>query len=172
MMTDISTRKILAKLAYEAADIIKNSGSLLFKQKDYKNALFKYKKSLKYVNEYIPEPDVDEKNNIKFLTLKMKLYLNMSLMMYYLKQYDDSILYATYLLDMDNVPNLDKAKAYYRRGNSYYMKKLLEDAKKDYKKCKENNPDDKVVDQKIDEVQKLLDEKKAKTRKNIAKFFS
>ncbi|CCK73470.1 peptidylprolyl isomerase CPR7 NDAI_0G04870 [Naumovozyma dairenensis CBS 421] len=158
--------------AYDAADCIKNSGSLLFKKKDFQNAYFKYRKSLKYVNEYIPEPDVDQVNNEKFTTLKMKLYLNLSLVLFNLKKLDDAILYCNYLLDMENVPSLDKAKAYYRRGNCNFSKKHYEVSLKDYKTCKEYNPDDKIIDQKIEQVEKILSEKKEKTKKSIAKFFS
>lgn len=158
--------------SYKAANKIKESGTQLFKKKDFQGAFFKYRKALRYVNEYIPDMDVDEELSVKFTVLKMKLYLNISLVLFNLKKYDSAITHATYLLEMEKVPTLDKAKAYYRRGNCYRAKNRLEEALKDYKNCKENNPDDKVIDQKIESVENLLEERKEKTRKNIAKFFS
>ncbi|GMC32817.1 unnamed protein product [Saccharomyces cerevisiae] len=158
--------------ALEAANIIKESGTLLFKKKDYSNAFFKYRKSLNYINEYMPEPDVDKERNIQFINLKMKIYLNLSLVLFNLERYDDAIMYATYLLEMDNVPNRDQAKAYYRRGNSYLKKKRLDEALQDYIFCKEKNPDDEVIEQRIEYVNRLIEENKEKTRKNISKFFS
>lgn len=159
-------------VAYLAANSIKESGTLLFKKKDYQNAYFKYKKSLRYVNEYIPDLDVDKQNNIKFTQLRSKIYLNLSLVLCNLCNYDESIKYATYLLDMEGIPDVDQAKAYYRRGNCYLAKKRLDEALIDYKSCKEKNPEDKVITEKIEYIEELLEENKQKTRKSISKFFS
>ncbi|CCE62069.1 hypothetical protein TPHA_0B03970 [Tetrapisispora phaffii CBS 4417] len=158
--------------SYNASNIIKESGSLLFKKKDFKNSLFKYQKSLRYVNEFMPDMDMDKNNCLKFTTLKSKLYLNMSLNYYNLKMYDECMTYANYLLDLDNIPDIDQAKAYYRRGNSYLMKKRYEDALASYKLCKEKNPEDKVIDQKIESVKSLIEANIEKTRKNLSKFFT
>lgn len=157
--------------AFEAANIIKESGSLLYKKKDFQNAFFKYKKSLNYVNEYFPDPDTDKENFLKFNTLKMKIYLNLCLVLLVQKKYDEAMKYATYLLEMSDVPPIDQAKAYYRRGNCYFNKKRYDDALKDYNLCREKNPNDKVIVQKIEQVEKILEEKKEKVKKNIAKFF-
>ncbi|CAI1516266.1 hypothetical protein SEUBUCD646_0J02240 [Saccharomyces eubayanus] len=158
--------------AFKAANTIKESGTLLFKKKDYENAFFKYRKSLNYINEYMPEPDLDKEKNEEFTDLKMKVYLNLSLALFNLERYDDSITYATYLLEMYNVPNKDRAKAYYRRGNSYLKKTRLDEALQDYRLCKEMNPDDKVIEQRIEYVENIMEVKKEKTRRNISKFFS
>lgn len=158
--------------AFNAASIIKESGTLLFKKKDFKNAYFKYLKSLNYTNEYIPELDVDEKHNALFTDLKKKLYLNLCLVLFNMKDYDTSIKYADYLIEMENVDKKDLAKAYYRKGNCLYAKKRFEEALTNYRLCKENNPEDAATDKKIESTEKILEDKKEKTRKSIAKFFS
>lgn len=158
--------------AYDAANIIKESGTLLYKKKDFQNSYFKYIKSLRYVNEFIPDLDVDKDNSIKFTVLKRKLYLNLSLVLYNLKRYDDAISYATYLLDMGDVPHLDQAKAFYRRGNSYLMKNDLETARLNFQMCQEMNPSDTAIVQKIEYVDDMLERRKDKTRKSLGKFFS
>lgn len=157
---------------FKAANTIKEAGSALFKLKDYQNAYYKYKKSLSYVNEFIPEKDVDIELNAKFIDLKIKLYLNLCLLSYNLKEYDQALDYATYALETEGIDTKDKAKAYYRTGNTYLVKKAYDDALKNFKLCKENNPDDKVVDSKIEHVQDIIEKNKEKTKKNIAKFFS
>lgn len=159
-------------LAFKAANTIKESGTLLYKKKDFQNAYYKYMKSLRYVNEFIPEESVDKDNAIKFVNLKIKVYLNLSLVLYYLQNYDESIKYATYLLEMENVPEEDQAKAFYRRGNSYFAKKKWEEAHKDYKACEERNKQDKVVMEKIENVEKELEKKKEKAKQTMSKFFT
>lgn len=156
---------------YLAADTIKNSGTLLFKQKNYQEAFYKYRKSLSYVNEFIPDEGMDAELNKKFNLLKMKLYLNICLVKFNQGELDESIKYATYLLNMENVPDIDQAKAYYRRGNCQYNKKRFEDALKDYKQCQLKNENDKAVEKKIEIVQDILDKEKEKTKKNLSKFF-
>ncbi|AET37599.1 peptidylprolyl isomerase CPR7 Ecym_1366 [Eremothecium cymbalariae DBVPG len=157
--------------AYEASNTIKESGTILFKRKDYQNAYYKYRKSLRYVNEYIPDIELDDERFLLFNKLKMKLYLNLSFVLFILSRHDESITYANYLIEMEGVTSLDKAKAYYRRGNCYLVKKRLEDALQDYKNCKEYNPNDEVVTKRILEIESKLEEKLEKTKKSISKFF-
>lgn len=158
--------------AFNAANIIKESGTLLFKKKDFQNAYFKYIKSLRYVNEYIPDFEVDKDNNLRFVILKMKLYLNLALVLYNMQDYDKSIEYATFLLEMENVPDMDQAKAYYRRGNSYLAKKNMEKALLNFKMCQDKNSNDTSVAQRIDYVNGILDKRREKTRQSLGKFFS
>ncbi|SSD58395.1 related to Peptidyl-prolyl cis-trans isomerase CYP7 [Saccharomycodes ludwigii] len=158
--------------AYRISDIIKNSGSLLFKKRDYENSIFKYLKAVRYVNEYIPDLDMDKENHIKFFNLKVKIYLNICFCFFNLKDFNNAIKYSAYILELDETVNdMDLAKAYSRRGNSYYAQKKYELALKDYKNCKIKNPDDKVVDQKIETAEKLLIKEKEKSKRNLAKFF-
>lgn len=158
--------------AFKATDTIKCSGSLLFKEKNYQEAYFKYRKALRYANEFIPEKEMDEENNLKFQGLKVKLFLNLSLTLYRLRRYKESANYAGYVLDAPSITKTDAAKAYYRRATAYIELKRLDDALADFKLCEENNPSDKVVQEKIQYVNNLLQQKKEKTKRSIAKFFA
>lgn len=158
--------------AFKAATIVKESGTLLFKNKDYQNAYFKYRKSLNYTNEYIPDVSIDKDLNAKFYSLKLKLFLNISLVLFNMQNYDDAMKYANFLLESDNVPDLDKAKGYYRRGNCFFAKKRYEESLKDYKQCHGLNPEDKVVQKKVEQVEAILEKKKENTKKSLAKFFA
>ncbi|SCU91348.1 LAME_0E12156g1_1 [Lachancea meyersii CBS 8951] len=168
---DLNFDKESSEKAFEAATIIKDSGSLLFKHNNYKDALFKYKKSLRYVNEFIPEIDVNKEFNGKFINLKAKLYLNISLVYFQLKSFEDSLTYSTYLLEMSESSPLDRAKALYRQGNCHFAKNRFDKALTAYASCKELNPKDSVVDKKIADTEKCLEQAKEKTRKSLAKFF-
>ncbi|KAL6938085.1 hypothetical protein ACO0RG_004619 [Hanseniaspora osmophila] len=159
--------------AFAVTNTIKESGTFLFKEKKYQDALFKYLKSLRYLNEYIPDYDVDQDNNKKFCQLKVKLYLNICLCYFNLRNYDESIKFATYVLELDyKVDNVDEGKAYFRRASCNLQKKKLDRALGDFKKCREVNPNEKAIDTKIAQVEQQIAENKEKTKKSIAKFFS
>ncbi|CEP62256.1 peptidylprolyl isomerase CPR7 LALA0_S05e01376g [Lachancea lanzarotensis] len=168
---DLNFDQESAEKAFEASATMKNSGSLLFKQKNFQGALFKYKKALRYVNEFIPEPDVSQEYNLKFTDLKAKLYLNISLVYLQLQQFEDSLTYTTFLLEMPESSRFDKAKAHYRSGNCHFAKKRFDKALAAYKSCKELNSEDEVVDKKIADTQARLDQAKENTKKSLAKFF-
>ena len=123
------------------------------------------------MNTYIPEQDVDEKHCLLFIELKKKLYLNICLALFNLKDYDESMKYGHYLLELDNVDDKDKAKAYYRIGNSLFAKKRYDEALKNYRLCRDHNPDDNVIGQKIEKTEDILEKEKERTKKNISKFF-
>ncbi|CDO95117.1 unnamed protein product [Kluyveromyces dobzhanskii CBS 2104] len=157
--------------AYDAAETIKQSGSLLFKNRDFKNALFKYKKALKYTTTFTPELDVDKEYNEKFASQKIKLYLNICLMQFYLKDYHEAIKYSTFVVDADCAPDSDRAKAHFRRGNCYSGLNRSEAALLDYKKCKELSPEDKNAEYKIEITEKKIASDLERTKKNVSKFF-
>ncbi|SCV03272.1 LAMI_0H06832g1_1 [Lachancea mirantina] len=163
--------KDVSKDSFAAAETIKGSGTALLKQGDFQNALFKYKKALRYVNELVPDIDSDAKSYADFMQLKAKLYLNLSLTFLKLKNYEDSITYAGFLLDMNKAEEQDKAKAFYRRGVCHKLKGRNELALSDFKNCHSLNPNDNVVVERIKEIETKIEEEKERTRKNLAKFF-
>lgn len=92
-------------------------------------------------------------------------------MLFYLKQYEESIKYTSYLLETDGTTTKEKAKSYLRRGNCFYALNRLETALDDYKKSKELNPEDTILDEKIDITSGKIEAEKERTKKNISKFF-
>lgn len=157
--------------AYLAADRIKGSATLLFKERNYREALFKYRKSLRYVVEFIPDLDQEPEFAPKFEELKRKLYLNLALTSLNLKEFKRAIDYSTYLLESESATNTEKAKSYYRRGLSNYELKKYTEALSDYKCCLELNPSDAVLVKKIEETEKMIEGLKNKEKQKYAKFF-
>ncbi|CCH42530.1 Peptidyl-prolyl cis-trans isomerase D [Wickerhamomyces ciferrii] len=156
---------------YEVTNRIKESGSLLFKQKNYQEALFKYKKALRYVVEYIPEPDQEPEYAPKFEELKRKLYLNLALTSVNLKDFQKAIDYSTYLLETETALPTEKAKSFYRKGLSLFELKKYNDALYNYKECFKLNSKDSVVERKIEETEKIIQDQKDKEKQKYAKFF-
>lgn len=157
--------------AYVASNKIKEAATILFKEKNYKEAFLKYKKSLRYVVEFIPDLDQEPEYAPKFDELKRKLYLNLSLTCVNLKEYKRAIDYSTYLLESERATSTEKAKSYYRRGLSKYELKKYNDALSDFQDCLKLNSKDVVVARKVEETEKIIQEEKDKEKQKYAKFF-
>lgn len=175
---------------------IKNSGNLLFKKKDYSNALLKFKKALRYVDELLPDKDVlitqnntalqNEQNYklyIDFLILKKSLYSNLSLTNLKFENYTESIKYSNYTIDMLEVyPKWEKkfpadkndfVKCYYRIGKCYMIMNRLEKAREFLSKASTlNESKDKLITNDLETVENMIIGRKEKTKKSLAKFFS
>ncbi|KAH3683844.1 hypothetical protein WICPIJ_005218 [Wickerhamomyces pijperi] len=157
--------------AYEAVVKIKDSGAVFFKSKDTRKAWLKYLKTLRYINEFIPDFDSQPEYEPKFQDLKIKTYSNLSLVAYQLGDYKKSLLYSNYLLESDKLTAKDKAKGHYRRGLALQGMKNYDEALTNFKECQKLNPEDKAVPGKIETVEKLIEEAKEKEKKKYAKFF-
>lgn len=158
--------------AFNAANTIKESGNLLYKSRDFQNALYKYRKAHRYVAEYLPEADVDAENNKKFIDLKYKLYLNMALMCFYLKMFHESMKYTNYVIESSEASTDDVSKAHFRRGNAYLSISNIDDALADYRFCHEYDPSNQQYLERLEYTQKLIDSKCETTKRNLAKFFA
>ncbi|CAK9437846.1 uncharacterized protein LODBEIA_P22240 [Lodderomyces beijingensis] len=160
-----------AQEAYDAALKMKESGALLFKRGDKQSAFLKWRKCLRYVVEFDPDEDQSPDYFVKFRELKKKVYLNLCLVTMQLGEYDRAINYSTFLMEMDNVTDPEKAKALYRRGLSYFNLRKYDKAVVDLKRAHGIVPDDKDVSSKLEASEKALVQQKEKEKSKYAKFF-
>lgn len=155
--------------ALQAATIIKDSGGLLLKKGDYANALFKYKKSLRYVMEYIPDIDQEPEFFGKFTDMKKKLYLNLALTTLKKGDYKKSCEYGTFLLDM-SLTKPEKAKTLYRMGCANIEMKKYGVALSLLKSANELITDP-SIERDLKRVESLLIKKKDAERAKYLKMF-
>lgn len=182
--------------SYEACLTIKGSGNALFKEKQFKKALLKFKKAYRYLEELLPEKDVIISQNktpqeneraykvyIDFLNLKKALYSNISLTNYKLQNYPEAIKYSTYLIEMLEIypkyeklfqaPAAEFVKCYFRIGKCYMDMNRLEKAKTNLAKAVElNKGKDQSLIEELEKVENAMEKKKETVKKNLAKFFS
>lgn len=161
--------------AYNATTIIKDSATLLFKSGEKQKALLKYKKALRYCNEFVPDRDSEPKYCDLFLDLKKKLFLNLSLTTLNLGDYNESAKYCTYLLEMDDSLKLnlgEKAKTFYRLGLSYRHLKKLDKSFDSFTQAKSFAPDDKLIQLEFTKLEQLLQLHKLKQKSQFSKFFA
>lgn len=168
---DTHIDKESSELVYIASTTIKYSAGLLFKQGRKRDALLKYKKCLRYVMEYIPDEDQEPEWNKKYQELRKQIYLNLSLVSKQLNDYMKSVDYATYVIDMANSTDSDKAKAYFRRGSSLLNEKKYDSAMSDLKAAKSLTPNDPLVEKELETCVRLIENKKRKEKSQYSKFF-
>lgn len=163
--------KDAADQAFKAANTIKESGNLLMKNGRRKEAFLKYRKSLRYVMELIPDEDREPEWARKFLDLKKKLYLNLSMVTLQLGFFDKALDYTTYLLEMINLSPQESAKAHYRRGISFKELKRKDSALTEFKAAHNYIPTDTIIKSELDNALKSIEEKKKAEKNRFAKFF-
>ncbi|KAG0672698.1 hypothetical protein C6P40_002791 [Pichia californica] len=154
--------------------IIKESATLIFKQKRYDDALLKYKKALRYCNELIPDDESKKELYKKFQDLKKTLYLNLSLVTLTQQNYESTINYCGYLLQMEDVEltNIQASKVFYRLGKSYACLKKYDIALETLSKGLLVSPDDASIKKEVIAVKKVVDAEKKEEQAKYAKFFS
>lgn len=162
--------KKLTESALNAATTIKGSGDLLLKKGDRQNALFKYKKAMRYIMEYIPDRDDEPDNYARCIELKKKIYLNSSLACLQVQEYPRCVEYCEYLLDFELSP-AEEAKTYFRRGSSYHHLKQYKEALKDLQRAHELVPTDEKIAGEIKKCEDDMEREKQKEKKKYLKFF-
>lgn len=158
---------------YKITSLIKESASFLFKSKRYNDAILKYKKSLRYCNELIPDEESNKEMYKKFQDLKKTIYLNLSLVTLTMQNYIDCITYCGYTLELEDVElsNTQTAKVFYRLGKCYASLKKYEIALETFKKGAAASPDDPSIKREMEIVEKIVTNAKNKEKANYAKFF-
>ncbi|GME86549.1 hypothetical protein B5S28_g2048 [[Candida] boidinii] len=159
----------------KVAETIKESATLLFKQKNFQEAYYKYKKSLRYVNELIPDKDSEGDLELKFFELKKKLFLNLSLICLKLNDFQGTVDYCGYLLQMDDkvkISNLEHSKIFYRLGMAYKSLNQNDVALEMLTNSQQFNPSDAAITKEIETIKVKVEKEKEAERKKYSKFFN
>lgn len=166
---DETIDKESSESVFKAALTIKESGGALFKLGELHKAYLKYKKSLRYVTEYVPDEDQEPELNAKYLDLKKKIYLNLSLVCLKLDSYQGCANYSSYLLDL-KLTDAEKAKTLYRLGSALIGLKMYKEAVGTLEAANEviNDP---AIKREVKRAHDLLDAEKKSERAKYAKFF-
>lgn len=158
--------------AFDVASKIKESGTLLFKKGSKQDARLKYVKCLRYIMEFIPDPDQNHEWYSKFLDLKKKIYLNLSLACLQLKDFNRCVDYCLYLLAMENIlTDQDKAKTHYRKGTAYVGLKKYKLAVEEFELATKLSPSDAAITKSLESAKELMDQQKQKEKAKYSKFF-
>ncbi|RZC11586.1 Peptidyl-prolyl cis-trans isomerase CYP40 isoform A [Glycine soja] len=120
-----------------AVDAIKTLGNEQYKKQDYKMALRKYRKALRYLDVCWEKEDIDQENSAALRKTKSQIFTNSSACKLKLGDLQGALLDSDFAMhDGDN------AKALFRKGQAYMLLNDLDAAVESFKKALELEPND------------------------------
>ncbi|XP_047209517.1 peptidyl-prolyl cis-trans isomerase D isoform X1 [Girardinichthys multiradiatus] len=150
-----------------AAEDVKNIGNLLFKNQDWKAAVNKYKKALRYL-EMSGNQLEEEGEQKKLEPTTVSCFLNTAACKLKLQLWQEALGSCDEALEL----NQENTKALFRRAQAWQGLKEYDKALGDLKKAQEIAPEDKAIINEMKKVQIKIQEEKEKEKKIYAKMFA
>lgn len=163
---ELSAQKVLT-----IATDCKDFGNKAFKSGDLNLALEKYQKGLRYLNEEPDTADEPAETAVALKLLRAALNSNAALMNIKLGAWDDAVRAATGALDVEGVPDKDRAKALFRRGLAHNQAKDEDGALADLQAALKLAPEDAAIKAELAAVKKTAAARLAKEKAAYKKFF-
>lgn len=160
----------VSRSVYRAASAIKDSGGLLYQAGQLQDSFFKYRKCMRYIMEYMPDPDQEPTNYAQYVDLKKKVYMNLLLVTLKMHRLRECVDYCSYLLDMELLAP-EKAKTLYRMGSCMVADKKYKEAVTIFTTARSFS-EDPAIEQSLASAQALLEAATAKEKAKYAKFFA
>jgi len=152
----------------DVAKEIKEIGNTFFKEKEFAKALKKYKKALRYIERLREElGSTEDDEEAKIRTVQVPITLNISLMHFKLKDYENASNMASQVIEVDP----SNPKAYYRRSQAYSAMGNHQGALTDLKTAIKISPQDKNLRADFEKEKKIIEAEKEKNKKMYAKMF-
>lgn len=163
---------ILAPRTLEIVTELKDLGNKAFKANDLGAALKKYQKGLRYLNYSAVPQEGDPPTTDKDLqALRFTLHNNSALMQIKQGDFGGATKSATYAIEMEDISDEQKGKAYYRRALARSGKKSDDEALEDLVEAQKLVPNDSAIAAELAGVKKRAAERKQKEKAAYAKFF-
>ena len=159
---------------YKIATDLKEFGNKAFKAGDLENGIEKYQKGLRYLNEYPQTNDSDPPElSAHMKQLRFTLHNNSALLANKSKRFDDADKWASFAIDSfpDDAKDVDKAKAFHRRGTARVALKDEDEGLKDLETAASLTPEDAAIKKELANVRKSVQEKTKKEKAQYQKFF-
>ena len=164
---DLSGPKVV-----EISSKMKSIGNEAFKAGNLHLALDKYQKGLRYLHESPEILDSDPADTTEMLrSIRTNLNLNCALLSVKLKQFEEAVKSATYVLEEEKASDAEKAKALYRRALALTAQKADEDAQNDLEMAVKLAPDDSAIHNELALVKKRIAERTRKEKAAYKRFF-
>ncbi|KAK5864466.1 hypothetical protein PBY51_015705 [Eleginops maclovinus] len=148
------------------AEDIKNIGNSLFKSQDWKAAINKYSKALRYME--VSGDLLEEAAQKKLEPTALSCFLNTAACYLKMQQWQDAVDSCNEAIELDQA----NTKALFRRAQAWQGLKENSQAMVDLKKAHGVAPEDKAISNELKRVQLKIQQEKEKEKKIYAKMFA
>ncbi|KAI4314941.1 hypothetical protein L6164_027799 [Bauhinia variegata] len=150
----------------KAVDSIKSLGNEQYKKQDYKMAVRKYRKALRYLDVCWEKDDIDEGKSTALRKTKSQIFTNSSACKLKLGDVKGALLDSDFALhDGDNV------KALFRKGQACMALNDLDAALENFKKAIELEPNDGGIKKELAAARKKIADRHDKEKKAYSRMF-
>ncbi|XP_057419231.1 peptidyl-prolyl cis-trans isomerase CYP40-like [Lotus japonicus] len=149
-----------------AVDAIKGFGNEQYKKQDYKMAVRKYRKALRYLDECWEKDDIDKETSAALRKTKSQIFTNSSACKLKLGDLQGAVLDADFALHEG-----DNAKALFRKGQAYMALNDIDGAVESFKKALELEPNDGGIKKEFAAARKKVADRRDQEKKAYAKMF-
>ncbi|ONK74206.1 uncharacterized protein A4U43_C03F3890 [Asparagus officinalis] len=150
-----------------AADSAKAFGNTCFMKQDYKMALRKYRKALRYLDICWDQEEIDEEKSSLLRKTKSVIFTNSSVCKLKLGDFKGALLDAEFALrERDGY-----GKAYFRQGQAQIALNNVDAAVESFKKALELEPNDGKIKEELAAAKKKIADRRDRERKAYAKMF-
>ncbi|KAK1439904.1 hypothetical protein QVD17_05729 [Tagetes erecta] len=151
----------------DAVDSIKGFGNKAFKKQEYKMALRKYKKAVRYLDLCWEKEGIDDEGSIAMGKMKAQIFTNSAACKLKLGDPTGALIDIGFALrDGEN-----NAKAWFRKGQAHMAFNEVDEAIHSFKKAKELEPNDAGIKRELKAAQKKVAERLEKEKAAYAKYF-
>ncbi|XP_075501719.1 peptidyl-prolyl cis-trans isomerase CYP40-like [Primulina tabacum] len=150
-----------------AVESIKGYGNEHFKKQDYKMALRKYRKALRYLDICWEKEGIDEDKSVYLRKMKAHIFTNSSACKLKLGDLTGALLDTDFAMRDDE----NNAKALFRQGQAYVALNDIDAAVESFKKALELEPNDGAIKKEFASAKKRISDRRNQERKAFAKMF-
>ncbi|XP_038887921.1 peptidyl-prolyl cis-trans isomerase CYP40-like [Benincasa hispida] len=150
-----------------AVDSVKVFGNEHYKKQDYKMALRKYRKALRYLDICWEKEGIDEEKSSYLRKTKSQIFTNSSACKLKLGDLKGALLDTDFAMrDGDN-----NVKALFRQGQAYMALNDIDSAVESFKKASDLEPNDAAIKKELAAARKKIADRRNQERKAYSKMF-
>ncbi|ERM96717.1 hypothetical protein AMTRI_Chr12g269970 [Amborella trichopoda] len=151
----------------EAVESAKTFGNEYYKKQDYKMALRKYRKALRFLDICWEKDDIDDERNMNLRKIKSQIFTNSSACKLKLGDLKGALLDTDFAM-RDGEGNV---KALFRQGQAYMALNDVDAAVESFKKALDLEPNDVGIKKELATAKKKIAERRNQERKAYSKMF-
>ncbi|CAD6242276.1 unnamed protein product [Miscanthus lutarioriparius] len=151
----------------DAVESAKAFGNESFKKQDYKTALRKYRKSMRYLDLCWEKEDIDEERSTALRKTKSVIFTNSCACKLKLGDFEGALLDADFALRERE----DNAKAFFRQGQVRMALNHIDAAVESFKQALELEPNDGGIKRELAAAKKKISDRRDREKKAFSKLF-